>query len=87
MKNLGKVYSNSIPKELEINASQVLIASNIESYEKESEGQVETIYKYDYVSYTKDEYIELLSNQNKQLSVELLDTQMALCDIYESLGG
>ena len=45
------------------------------------------MYEYDEIQYTKDEYIELMAQQSKQLSTELLDTQLALCELYETLGG
>jgi len=80
MINYGKVKSSQVPKTIEITNSQVFIAKNISKYEEKFDDYSIEGYEYDYVGYDKDEYILLLHN-------EVLDTQMALCDIYESIGG
>ena len=87
MKNYGKVKSSFLPEETKINATSVEIASNIEAYEEEVEGIIIEGYIYDYVVYDKDEYIKMLDAANKQLEAQLLDTQAALCDIYEAVIG
>ena len=80
MVNYGKVRSSQAPKPIEITSSQVFIAKNISKYEEVFDDYSIEGYEYDYVGYDKDENILLLHNQ-------VLDTQMALCDIYESIGG
>ena len=80
MTNYGKVRSSQAPKSIEITNSQVFIAKNISKYEETFDDYIMQGYEYDYVGYDKDEYILILHNQ-------ILDTQMALCDIYESIGG
>ena len=80
MINYGKVRSSQAPKSIEITSSQVFIAKNISKYEETFDDYIMQGYEYDYVGSDKDEYILLLHNQ-------ILDTQMALCDIYESIGG
>ncbi len=85
MKNFGKVRSSYEPKKITISASQVFIASNIMPYSELKDEYNEKGYEYDYVVYDKDEYIELLSEQSEQLQSELLDTQSALCNVYELL--
>ena len=42
---------------------------------------------YTEVQYEKDEYIKLMAEQNEQLSAELTDAQLALCEMYETFGG
>ena len=37
--------------------------------------------------YTKDEYIKLMAEKNAELESQLTDTQLALCDVYEMIGG
>lgn len=87
MTNYGVQYSSVEPIPVEITANNVFIASNIRPYSKDVEGRHLEGYEYDYVSYTKDEYILLIANQNAQLQQDIIDTQVALCDLYESLGG
>ena len=54
----------------------------------EKDGKVvEDLFSYTEVQYGKDEYIELMAKQNEQLGNDLTDTQLALCEIYETIGG
>jgi len=89
MKNYGIVRSAEQPPELEVTASMVFVASNILPYEyAEDEKHINRGFEYTLIGYTKDEYIKLLSEQNTELKTELLDTQGALCEVYEAvLGG
>lgn len=82
-----RVKSSSEPEEVEVTATNVFIAENIAPYTEVLEGKTISGFIYDCVAYTKDEYIKLLDEQNKSLLNELLDTQMALCEIYEVIGG
>lgn len=88
MINHGKVRSTIEPKRLVIDEYSVWIAENVEEIEVEDEiindkGETEkvttTMYEYDLVQYTKDEYILMQSSQ-------MTDVEMALVEIYESLG-
>lgn len=88
MINHGKVRSTIEPERLVIDEYSVWIAENIEEIEVKDEiindkGETEkvttTMYEYDLVQYTKDEYILMQSSQ-------MTDVEMALVEIYESLG-
>lgn len=88
MINHGKVRSTIEPERLVIDEYSVWITENVEEIEVEDEiindkGETEkvttTIYEYDLVQYTKDEYILMQSSQ-------MTDVEMALVEIYESLG-
>lgn len=46
-----------------------------------------TEYEFSQTQYTKDEYIKLMSEQNKNLEDKLTDTQLAICEVYELVGG
>lgn len=71
-----------------VGKTTVYVHTNIEQITKDSDGNpVEDLYSYNEVQYSKDEYIKHLSEQNASLENELLNTQLALCDLYESLGG
>lgn len=47
--------------------------------------KMESYYQYDLYEYTAQEYVGVLQELNDELKTELLDTQMALCDIYEAM--
>lgn len=83
MINYGKVFSSTMPPHVKVATKRVFVATNIKPVETEEMSG----YEYDYVAYTKEEYIHLLSEQNDQLNAELLDTQEALCDLYEMIAG
>lgn len=88
MINHGKVRSTIEPERLVFDEYSVWITENVEEIEVEDEiindkGETEkvttTMYEYDLVQYTKDEYILMQSSQ-------MTDVEMALVEIYESLG-
>lgn len=86
-----KTQSLEQPKDFEINLFKVFIAKNITYHEVTSEEQDEetpmsSYYEFDLYEYTPNEYIEILKQQNETLNTEILDTQMALCEIYETMG-
>lgn len=76
----GTIYSSLQPQAVEITPTAVYVASNIAPYTKTIEGHSQSGYSYECVEYTKDEYIV-------KLSQDLIDTQQALCDIYEMIEG
>lgn len=61
MVNYGIVRSESSPAEIEITNYKVYVASNIHPYQTEIDGHEVNGYEYDYIEYTKDEYIQLLA--------------------------
>ena len=71
MKNFGKVQSIDRPQEVEMTSSGVFVASNIEQYSEEIDNETYSGYQYDYVEYTKDEYITILTQQNATAIAEL----------------
>ena len=66
-----------------IDEYSVWISENINKIEVESENsdsnEKTVMYEYDLIQYTKDEYIAMQSNH-------MTDVEMALVEIYESLG-
>lgn len=83
----GKVKSILRPQPLEITDTAVFVASNIRSYARAQDGIMMKGYIYDYTKYDKNEYIQLMAEKNDELETNILDTQSALCDVYELLGG
>ena len=45
------------------------------------------LYTYKEIQYTKDEYTLMMSEKNDRLNEQLLETQEALCNVYELLDG
>lgn len=78
MINYGKVRSSEIPQETQITIDYVYVASNIEPYELLNEDKVLTGYEYDYIAYTKDEYIQLIIEENSKTITELEDELSAV---------
>lgn len=78
MINYGKVRSSEIPQETQITTDYVYVASNIEPYELLNEDKVLTGYEYDYIAYTKDEYIQLILEENSKTITELEDELSAV---------
>lgn len=87
MINYGHIYGSTKPKEIELTSNLVLVNTNIQTYSKQLDGRTEEGYEYDCICYTKDEYISFLGKTNDELQEQILDTQEALSDLYELIGG
>lgn len=87
MTEYKNVQSGVKPKETEIDEYSVWVNENIREIEVTDENGSHTEYEYDQIQYSKDEYILLLSEENKNLENMLTDTQLALCDVYEMMEG
>ena len=70
-----------------IGKTTVYVHSNIAQAKDEDGNVIDDLYVYDEIQYTKDEYIKLMADKNSQLEQEVIDTQLALCDIYETIQG
>ena len=77
----GRVYSTVCPPKIKIDDFSVWVSTDMR--EADEEGVV--MYAFSQMQYTKDEYIKLLGEENKALSQELTNTQLALCEIYEGM--
>lgn len=87
MKFIGTIQGNSEQaKALVIGKDTVYVHTDIVPVEKDGK-VVEDLFSYTEVQYDKDEYIELIAQQDEQLGNDLTDTQLALCEIYEAIGG
>ena len=81
------VQSTIKPNEIEIDEYSVWINSDIHEIKVPDENSLHTEYEFNQTQYSKDEFIRLMSEQNKNLEDKLTDTQLALCDVYEMIGG
>lgn len=81
MLNHGKVRAGERPENIKIDEFSVWVAENITEVTVPGEdGQTHTEYEFDLKQYDKDEYIHSMDEQ-------LTDAQLALCDLYEMIGG
>lgn len=78
MINYGKVRSSERPQEVEITSEKVFVASNITSYEMTIEDKIISGFEYDYIGYTKDEYIQYIMTENAKTINELEDELSAV---------
>lgn len=85
MKNLGTVYSAVEPKPIEVLETKVFVASDIRIIDREVEDGTIQEYEYTLTEYDKDEYIHLMAERNTALDSQLVDTQLALVDVYEMI--
>ncbi|MDE5671092.1 MAG: hypothetical protein K2I14_06490 [Eubacterium sp.] len=87
MIDYGKVQSTIKPKETEIDEYSVWVNEDVREITVADENGSHTEYEYNQTQYGKDEYILMLSENNKNLANMLTDTQLALCDVYEMMEG
>lgn len=87
MKTMGTVYGNTEQAQaLVVGKDTVYVHTDIVPVEENGEA-VQGLFCYTEVQYGKDEYIALMAQQSDSLSAELTDTQLALCELYEAMGG
>ena len=83
MKNYGVQKSSVLPNNFEITNSKVFFFFNIEKIISKIEEQEITEYQFNLIEYDKDEYIKIISEKNEELNQQIIDTQLALCEVYE----
>ena len=66
MKDYGRVKSNTRPSLVEMTPEMVFVASNITPYTEEVNDRTDTGFEYNYKAYTKDEYIQHLTEENTE---------------------
>ena len=78
-----KVRSAEKPQDITITATSVLVASDIAPYEEIMDDRVLRGFEYECTEYSKDEYLLKLARENAQLKQDIIDTQLALVELYE----
>ena len=87
MKEIKNVQGSSQQAQpLIVGKTTVYVHSNIVQATDEDGNVIDDLYVYDEIQYTKDEYIKVMADKNEILEKELTDTQLALCELYESVG-
>ena len=85
MKEYGKVRSTVQPEPMVVDEVSVWVHSNITPVEEAVGEETFGGFEYDMIQYEKDEYIRIMAENNQSLEVQLTDTQLALCEIYEGM--
>ena len=73
-----KIRSAVRPKDVEIMANSVLVASNIIPYNEEVDGRILSGYEYDCTEYSKDEYLLMQAGKVTSLEEELSAAKILL---------
>ena len=75
-------------KPLETTEYHVILNNGITEVHEEATDEMESGFNgfeiAEQIIYSKDEYIELLTEQNSTLTTQVTDLQLALCDVYEA---
>ena len=77
------------PEEVEILSTKVLVRENIVEVHEQGTEMVPEFdgWQYDESEYSNNEYIQLLRQQKQANAKQLTDTQLALVEVYEMIGG
>lgn len=87
MINYGRTQSTERPDPVEIRDTMVFVASNIEETIVPTEEGDITQYEFDLVGYDKNEYLKMMIDVEADMNAQLLDAQLALCELYEMILG
>lgn len=86
MVDYGKVKSTIKPESVVIDDYSVWENTNIEAVSENVGTETEfNGFEYNMVQYDKNEYILKQAKANAELSDQLTETQLALCDVYEMI--
>lgn len=82
---LGTVSSTVKPDKVKIDEFSVWVAENIaeKSVTDQEMGTEHIAYEYDLIQYGKDEYLNLLIEDNTAFTGQITDLQTALVEVYE----
>ncbi len=83
MINHGRVRATETPEAVVVDEFSVWVASNVQSVTVTDEQGERVEYEFSLTQYTKDEYIRALIERNQTLETDIVNTQIALCEVYE----
>ena len=87
MKDMGIVYGDTQQAApLIIGFDTVYVHTDIERLEPDENG-IDRGFHYREIQYGKDEYIKLMAEKNESAERQLTSLQLALCEVYEMIGG
>lgn len=79
----GVVRAVVEPEAVTVDANSVWVAKNVQEVTVQDEQGQRTEFEFSLTQYTKDEYIRALIEQNQTLETDIVNTQIALCEVYE----
>lgn len=85
MTEIGIVRSTVKPNAVEIDDYSVYVNSNIQTVQTATDDEPATEYEYNQIRYDKNEYIKIIADRNSALESQMVDTQIAICEIYEGM--
>ena len=68
MVDYGRIRSTVRPEEQVVDEFSVWVNTNIQEVKVDHDGDVHTEFEFNQVQYSKDEFIEMISEQNKELN-------------------
>lgn len=83
MINHGRVRATESPEAVVVDEFSVWVASEVQSVTVVDEQGERVEYEFSLTQYTKDEYIRALIERNQALETDVVNTQIALCEVYE----
>ena len=88
MINYGKVRSTIKPEPIVIDEFSVWQHTNIQPVSENVGEENEFVgFEYEMVQYDKNEFILNQAAEKEVLQQQVTDTQLALCEVYEMIGG
>ena len=88
MINYGKVRSTTKPEPIVIDEFSVWQHTNIQPVSENVGEENEFVgFEYEMIQYGKDEFILNQAAEKEVLQQQVTDTQLALCEVYEMIGG
>lgn len=87
MVDYGTVRSTVEPEEKVVDDLSVWVNTDITPVQEGEGEEAFTGFEFNQVQYSKDEYIKMIDEQNASLQTQATDMQLALCDVYEMIGG
>ena len=68
MVDYGRIRSTVRPEEQVVDEFSVWVNTDIQEVKVDHDGDVHTEFEFNQVQYSKDEFIEMISEQNKELN-------------------
>lgn len=87
MVDYGTVRSMVEPEAKVVDEFSVWVNTDIVPVREGEGDEVFIGFKFRQVQYSKDEYIKMIDEKNAYLESQATDLQLALCDVYEMIGG
>ncbi|NLO85924.1 MAG: hypothetical protein GX096_10950 [Clostridiales bacterium] len=81
----GIVRGTEVPEPVIVDEFSVWVSENIQEVVVQDEQGERSEIEFTLTQYEKDEYIKSLIEANQEFELDITNTQLALCDVYELL--